>query len=272
MKRLFLLLFVLWIPIFCSDFNEVFGKETNYNRNSFCIEGKTWNYILWYLDNDGRHEEFCSYIVRGDTIISDTIYKRVICQKDGIEKTAFMMREEGGKTFKRFPDREEKMFFDFERNDIGVVYTLGEMDYYWMIHTIDTILVNNRLFRRYSCYQVETGEFPDSTLTYIEYNDDCVLEDFWVEGIGSSSAAILADGMEIPSILPGYKTKFVSCYEGSECVFTAKDFIRPDYTTEIQVPRHHSLQNYQLFDLQGRPFKGMSKHGIYVKEGRKVIR
>ena len=97
-----------------------------------------------------------------------------------------------------------------------------------MIHTIDTILVNNRLFRRYSCYQVETGEFPDSTLTYIEDDDYCVQEDFWVEGIGSSSSAILADGLEIPLLLPGYKTTFVSCYEGSECVFTAKDFRRPE--------------------------------------------
>ena len=266
------LLVVLWLPIFGGNFHEISGKEASNHSNSFCIEGKTWNYILWYLDNEGiRHEEPCSYVVQGDSAIDDTVYKKVYCQKDDTQRLSFMMREEDGKAFKRFPESEEQLLFDFKRDDIGVVYTLGEMDYYWMIHTIDTIQVNNRLFRRYDCFQVETAEYPDSVLTYIEDNDD-VAEDFWVEGIGTASAAILADGLEIPLILPGYKTIFVSCYENNECIFTAADFNRPAYTSDIRILENNPKPNASLFDLQGRPVKEAPKHGIYVKDGRKVIR
>ena len=154
MKYTFYLLVVLWLPIFGGSFHEISGKEASNHSNSFCIEGKTWNYILWYLDNEGiRHEEPCSYVVQGDSAIDDTVYKKVYYQKDDTQRLSFMMREEDGKTFKRVPESEEQLLFDFKRDDIGVVYTLGEMDYYWMIHTIDTIQVNNRLFRRYGCFQ-----------------------------------------------------------------------------------------------------------------------
>ena len=41
-----------------------------------------------------------------------------------------------------------------------------------------------------------------------------------------------------------------------------------DGITSPKVP----IYNYQLFDLQGRPVQGSPKHGMYIQNGKKVMR
>jgi len=268
MKRvLFCLTIVLLYPVCFGDYNGVCSKEvTETTCSPFCIEGKTWNYMLWYLDNEGQHEEPYSYVVRGDTVIGDISYKKFYRQKNGTEQLAFMMREEGSKVLKLHPNAEEQPFFDFGRDDIGLVHHLveDEMDTYWMINAIDTIQVNDRLFRRYYCYQAESEE-PVTTIEDGEY----LQKDYWVEGIGSASSGIEADGLAVQSILPGIYSYFVSCYENGECIFTADDFAKVAYTSQIETVGH--LESNSSYDLQGRRLKDKPASGVYIQNGKKRV-
>jgi hypothetical protein len=222
--------------------------------------------MLWYLDNEGQHEEPYSYVVRGDTVIGDISYKKFYRQKNGTEQLAFMMREEGSKVLKLHPNAEEQPFFDFGRDDIGLVHHLveDEMDTYWMINAIDTIQVNDRLFRRYYCYQAESEE-PVTTIEDGEY----LQKDYWVEGIGSASSGIEADGLAVQSILPGIYSYFVSCYENGECIFTADDFAKVAYTSQIETVGH--LKSNSSYDLQGRRLKDKPASGVYIQNGKKRV-
>ena len=69
-------------------------------------------------------------------------------------------------------------------------------------------------------------------------------------------------------------TKIRRSAEAYKKAATWKDFkyIVPindiDGITSPKVP----IYNYQLFDLQGRPVQGSPKHGMYIQNGKKVMR
>jgi hypothetical protein len=118
-------------------------------------------------------------------------------------------------------------FFAFDRNDFGRVFTwkaeCAPGNTNWMVYGVDTIKVNNRQFRRYTCLQKYSEE--GETLMTIEDGED-VWHDIWVEGIGSASSGIEDQHPihEPPVRVSGEYTVFVSCYEDGECIFTADDF------------------------------------------------
>ena len=192
-------------------------------------EGKRWNYIHYYIDEDGEHRDPYSYVVKGDTIINRTFYKKLWYQDEKTEKLAYFLLEMGHEIFKRnLGDTYMKSFFNFGREDFGRAFTWkaknASGNTNWMVYGVDTIEVNNRPFRRYTCLQKYSKE--GETLTTIEYNGEGVWHDIWVEGIGSASSGIEDQN---PSHEPPVKTTsdytyFVSCYENGECIFTADDF------------------------------------------------
>lgn len=272
MKQIvFFLCFILFSPVYGREYSEICSKEPDENGVlSFCTEGKTWNYVLFYLDGGDTHQEPYSYVVRGDSVIDDVAYKKFYYQKDGTERLAFMMREEGCKVYKRHLDKDEFLFFDFRRDDVGQVYCYpnGYGFINWMIHSIDEIMVNDNLFRRYCCYQ----EISETELDTIEIGEvGLVQKDYWVEGIGSAMYGIEADGLRIEPRLPGYTEYFVSCYMNGECLFTEDDFSKPSYTTSIQKLRCNDSREELLYDLQGRCLTGKPAKGLYIQNGRKII-
>ena len=201
------------------------------------IEGKRWNYIHYYMEEDGFHEIPYSYVVKGDTIIRRTTYKKLWYQDENTERLVCLLLERGREVLKSvdFGDNSYDSpimtsFFDFGREDFGRVFTWkAELNWgntNWMVHGVDTIEVNNRPFRRYTCLQKYSKE--GEKLTTIEYDGEGVWHDIWVEGVGSESSGI-EDQIplhELSPIPPGEYdyTRFVSCYEDGECIFTADDF------------------------------------------------
>lgn len=193
------------------------------------IEGKRWNYIHYYIDEDGEHRDPYSYVVKGDTIINRTFYKKLWYQDEKTEKLACVLLEMGHEIFKRnLGDTYMKSFFDFGREDFGRVFTWkaknASDNTNWMVYGVDTIEVNNRPFRRYTCLQKYSKE--GEKLTTIEYDGKGVWHDIWVEGIGSASSGIEDQNPlhEPPVKTTSDYTYFVSCYENGECIFTADDF------------------------------------------------
>ena len=199
------------------------------------IEGKRWNYIHYYLDENGEHRVPYSYVVRGDTVIRRTTYKKLWYQDEKTERLVCLLYEEGRTVYKNtdfgnnsYDSPILNTFFDFDRNVSGRVFTwkskCQEGNTNWMVYCVDTIEVNNRQFRRYTCLQKYSDE--GVTLTTIPYDGEDVWHDIWVEGVGSASSGIedQIPSHEPPLVTTSDYTYFVSCYENGECIFTAEDF------------------------------------------------
>ncbi len=199
------------------------------------IEGKRWNYIHYYVDEYGEHRAPYSYVVKGDTVIRRTTYKKLWYQDEKTERLVCLLRETRRTVYKNtdmgnnsYDSPIMTAFFEFDRDDFGRVFTwkaknaLGNTN--WMVYGVDTIEVKGQPFRRYTCLQKYSEEGEE--LSTIEYNGEGVWHDIWVEGVGSASHGIED---QIPSHEPPVKTTsdytyFVSCYEDGECIFTADDF------------------------------------------------
>ena len=216
------------------------------------IEGKRWNYVHYHLEDDGWHEEPYSYVVKGDTIIRRTKYKKLYYQDENTERFECLLFETGRTVYKNWDLGNNSYdsplmtpFFEFGREDFGRVFTWkAELDAgntNWMVYGVDTIEVNNCQFRRYTCLQKYSEE--GETLTTIEYDGEDVWHDIWVEGVGSASNGIEDQNplAEPPIRRPGEYNAFVSCYEDGVCIFTADDFYIQSDTNPV-------------YDIAYRPF------------------
>lgn len=242
----------------------------------FLTEGKSWNYLHHHLESDGFHEDPFSLVVKGDTIVGDVSYKRIYRLADGdINRLSCMLREEGRKVYKLDPDNsEEYLLFDFGRNDVGVVNcwesqrVAGGGYFNWMISKIDSVQVNDILFRRFCCLL----QYSETPLLYIETSDRVKI-DYWVERIGSIYGGITRFSLEIPIKPPGEYSTFVSCYENGGCIFTADDFTKPAFSSGIQYvnikPINCGCGDY--YDIQGHRHDNMNETGIYIYEGKKYF-
>ena len=229
------------------------------------IEGKRWNYIHYHLEDDGWHEDPYSYVVKGDTIIRRTRYKKLYYQDAKTERFECLLYEKGRSVYKNtdlgnnsYDLPTMKSFFFFDRSDFGRVFTWkaenASGNTNWMVYGVDTIEVNNSQFRRYTCLQKYSED--DETLTTIEYDGEGVWRDIWVEGVGSASSGIEDQhpSHEPPIRRPGDYTAFVSCYENGECIFTADDF---DISSKNMA--------YHLFVEEGKVWKLGDDSGNPVK-------
>ena len=203
-------------------------SKAKYGDYSFCTEGKKWHYTLLDVSASPSRQPY-SYEVRGDTVVGEMFYKKIYRQKDGQERLAFMMREQGDKVFKLHPNKDEQLFFDFGREDIGIVYCWNSWDGLyitsWMISCIDSVMVNNNIFRRYCASQ----KYSEMELKSFE-DENGWISDKWVEGIGDARYGIEANGLEVKIRLPGITEYFDSCEVNGESIFTADDFTKPAYT------------------------------------------
>ena len=214
-------------------------------------EGKRWNYIHYYIDEDGEHRDPYSYVVKGDTIINRTFYKKLWYQDEKTEKLVCVLLEAGHEIFKKYDNSYLRSFFDFGREDFGRVFTwkaeLNGGNTNWMVYGVDTIEVNNRPFRRYTCLQKYSKE--NEKLTTIEYDGKGVWHDIWVEGVGSASSGIEDQNPlhEPPVKTTSDYTYFVSCYENGECIFTADDFnIQPTPKPDINMAYYYYYEGNKI--------------------------
>ena len=207
--------------------------EEGYHK--MAIEGKRWNYIHYYLDEGGEHLDPYSYVVKGDTVIRRTTYKKLWYQDAKTERFVCLLLERGRTVYKNtdlgnnsYDSPILTAFFEFDRKDFGRVFTwkaqntLGNTN--WMVYGVDTIEVKGQPFRRYTCLQKYSEE--GETLSTITYDGEGVWHDIWIEGVGSASSGIEDQHPygEPPVKSTNDYTYFVSCYEDGECIFTAEDF------------------------------------------------
>ena len=240
-------------------YQHVEQELTEEGYHKMAIEGKCWNYIHYYADEDGEHYEPYSYVVRGDTIIRRITYKKLYYQDEKTERLECLLLERGRTVYKSidlgnnsYDEPILTSFFEFDRNDFGRVFTWKAKNVSgntnWMVYGVDTLEVNNCQFRRYTCLQKYSED--DETLTTIEYGGEGVWNDIWVEGVGSASSGIedQCPLHEPPVRIQGEYTAFVSCYEDGKCIFTKEDFYKESTGAE-------TAQAYRPFVEEGKIWK-----------------
>ena len=257
-------------------------KLTEDGYHEMGIEGKTWNYIHHYEDESGVHEEPYSYVVKGDTVLGRTVCKKVYYRDATSERLAFTMMEIERGVYLRNPGGKAwTQPYEFGRYDIGRVFdwnsAYGRGHVFWMLNTIDTIAVRGQDFRRLIFLQKTIEGGRQDSLTHINDDED-VWHEIWIEGVGSQYTGIEYPIHEEPPVSKDY-TRFVSCYENGQCIFTAEDFTTAIHNVPApQIANRKSL-NGKCYDLSGRrivnsslltPHSSLPK-GIYIKDGKKVV-
>ena len=225
------------------------------------VEGKQWVYSHYrdslVYDGNGIPYDIVKvvtkvvYTISGDTLIDDRSYVKLY------RRTIYWCNR-GETQAERF----------IEYNPIHLNEHI--MDIYMpnMTDEIDYVTVNDRLFIRHNY------GFGYSAMIVSA-----------VEGVGYDQCGIL--GMFF-GFAPSNYVRFEACYENGECIFTAADFYKPGINTGIKSVNNEPLgeqsetlatkgtqectMNNVLFDLQGRRIQGSPKHGVYILNGRKVMK
>ena len=224
-----------------------FGQEL---YRPFLEEGKVWTY---YYYNDMTGHDFCkSLIVRGDTIIDNREYKRIVnAETESLDCT---MREEGKKVFVSYPNTSgETLLYDFSLNK-GDSFPLdggGEgsnASSLAIVVSVDTIIVDGNAYRA-----LDVRPKGDS------------LPNWWVEGIGGMY--YLTANFQ----LVGNNYNFSLCQLNGETLFADKDFqALGEFPSSIQKILK-SASNDGIYNLQGQRLSTMPQKGVYIQNGKKKL-
>ena len=224
-------------------------------------EGKVWN--MYYSNYSRSYELTICVRIIGDTIVdNEQCYKATSETIDRATGNAIskggsvaVFLEKDRKVFERRNDNWRLLYdFNLQQGDVSVVNDVTQQE----VVAVDDVEVNEKSFRRMTLKE-----------TYVYKGDSVSVTGYWVEGVGSSFGLLLPNNwtaMDGPMYLE-------SCYEDGECIFYATDFYKSGDTTDIKATNHvHRTKNNVLFDLQGRRLNTEPKHGVYIQNGRKVMR
>lgn len=225
---------VLIFLVFIFFSAQSYGQEI---YKSFLEEGKMWSYN-YHNSNGNTYNK--SLIVKGDTLIGDKSYKKIVDFATGRYECS--MREDGAKVFCS-QNGNEKLVYNFSLNLEEVFDTANGIA---TIVLVDTITVSGRLFR----------------VLGIRENDN-YQTNWWVEGIGSMN--YLTNSIRFPG---DYYT-FLQCQIGENILFSQKDY----NTLAVQklIIRRGNDSVSSIYDLHGRRLTGKPAKGLYIQNGKKVI-
>ncbi len=148
---------------------------------------KTWSIATVHCQPWGNAYSTQIYKFEGDTLLQDTLYKKVMISSDEFHENwdffGAFVREENGRVFYRELYQEEGLIYDFNMQ-IG-----------------DTVLINNTralepvhlILTDVDSVASESGDVERWTLICVEYPD---LTETWLRGIGSM-AGVMNSSVEI---------------------------------------------------------------------------
>ena len=232
--------------------------ESNYPP--FVKEGKCW--VVKYLTHENFDFYKRTYIIKGDTIIGGVLYKKLF-EKDR-DLYLYAIREEGEKVYAvasvdkyGHPNTEEILWYDFSVSEGDKIET--ERSWLYITGT-DYIKINGITRKRIHIYQAYKIN-PD------EYNGTGV----WVEGIGSDRGPIdpYTWGLD------GGNSTMDECSFDGQVIFNYSNFTVPNWGNESGLELQytdHFQQSDCVYDLQGRRLANPPAKGVYIRDGKKVVR
>ena len=259
MNRLFA--FIVLLMCFLGT-NEAWSQEWDHEYVPFVEEGKVWNCSTSGVEIPEINFFDCVFTMSGDTLIGEHNYKKVLCEYekfygDKLQHYYCAVREEEHHVFLIEGDStKEKLLYDFSNPLDTIIQSYADCQYArcaWM-----------------RTDGVPTGqyEFPLFKLINGEINIYYGLG-FWMEGVG------ILYGNPFEFVLEKSNHKFpndiyvVSCKKGDKLYFDLEWTVAP---TSASVPQTQVSTSDKFFDLQGRSIQGSPKHGMYIQNGKKVMR
>ena len=244
-------------------------------NHQFVEEGKTWESQIGLIELNVYGNR-----IDGDTLIGGESWKKVYnyvgSPEHGYSYYA-AIREVGHKVYaiSKGSDRP-RLLYDFgmkagdmvkcgiEGNAFGCLLEEEEprdtmmgfvFSAYLRVERIDTIERRGLLHRRFSLTLLNS---------FREVQADNII---WLENVGSGAGPF---SPWLP--LPPVDTYLQSCVVDKTCIFGYPDFYEDDETS-VAVTRHHvGSKNSHIYDLQGRRLSAPPSHGVYIQDGRKLVR
>ena len=225
MKKILIFLMFVFFSV------QSFGQDI---YKSFLEDGKVWSYNYHNFNGNTYNK---SLIVKGDTLIGDKSYKRIVDLATG--RCECSMREDGAKVFCS-QNGKEYLIYDFSLS-VGDTFETKAT-----VVAVDTIIVGDHSFR---VLDVRENDNPQTN--------------WWVEGIGSMN--YLTNSVRIPG---DYYT-FLQCQIGEEILFSQNDFETLAIQQQIIKRGNYSISS--TYDLQGRRQTAKLTKGIYIQNGKKIV-
>lgn len=178
-------------------------------------------------------------------------------QNQSWENSGSYLGEQDGKVylFERMSDELiKRLILDFSLQTGSTFFIDGYEDYVGL--TVET--VTDTVMPRAS---------DDRSRLCISLSNDRYGNDVWVEGIGSAYYGITGN---MRFMVSGSVPQLLRCSQDGQLLYEADNF---GSITGISLQRLDSTVRPSFaYDLQGRKLKSVPKHGIYIKDGKKVCR
>ena len=254
-------LFFIVVLLLCGlNTSKASSQDWDHEYVPFVEEGK----VILFNEDDPEPVWDCIFTMRGDSVIGEQNYKKVYCEfekyyGDKEQHYYCAVREDSYRVFSiEQNEKDEKLLCDFSSPLEKLILYRGDFQYGRSqgMH----ILESKGLFM-FSLMGVIDGEVSDI------YG----LGTAWVEGVGNLGNPFALefwhDEPKLGSLIYVY-----SCIKDDEIIFEEWWTETCDNPLTQVITTTKSTSHNIYYDLQGRSVKSTLKHGIYVKEGRKVIK
>lgn len=235
---------IILMMLLAAYFNA-FGQE---HYEALLVEGKEWNYHYSNYQADIDYD--FKLFVGGDTLIGGQEYKKIY--KNNRSSYQFALREENHRIFIAYSGTAPRLLYDFSKSEDEAPFP---DDPELKVESIDTIKAGDLLFRR---FHIASNS---------EYGSE---ESWWVEGIGSCF------GLDSPLQRTGPSVQFLSCSVNGMTIITKEQFFGTPIITSagnpVQDRQESTTQGYCLLDLQGRRLSNPPSRGLYIRNGKVLVR
>jgi len=233
----------------------------------FIEQGKEWNFIAYQSDGLGKTTEYeYKYKINGDTIINQVKYAKIYMidyRYNSTELSAFV-REKDKKVYQYAPWSEnETLIYDF---DIKVNDSICICNGNWQLILKNVSTINTESGQR-KCFYFESYAYNSFESSW-EYTYAYPI--YIIEGIGSTFSPVYFTPEYMMS--SRYLDKLVFCSVNDRCIYKIDNF--QDYITSINLMpvKLDSVKKERLYDLSGRMLKDLPEHGVYIMNGKKIMK
>jgi hypothetical protein len=277
----------LFAWLLCLISMSALSQTTGPEYRPFAEDGKKWEIQVGVIK-----ENKIGYSVNGDSLINGENWKKVYSYRGRLDfdRTYYAaIRDVGKKVYIiAAGSSRPRLLYDFglkegdivkcgvEGNVFACLLEAGERSdtllgvpflSYLKVERIETITHKNLQHRRFILSVLDSYQEPLLEMN-LSYGEDKVNHEYviWIEGIGSGAGPFLPW-----MLLPPQNIIFPRCNIDEECIFSGSGFYENSGLNAINSPIFIRDENGFVHDLQGRRQPTLSKKGVYIHNGRKVV-
>ena len=220
--------------------------------------------------------------IDGDTLIGGEIWKKVynyIFMPDFGTSYYAAIRDEGKKVFAIAKgSNRPRLLYDFDLKEGEMVKCGIEGNVFGCLldkdEPVDSLLgfpfITYLKVERIDTIEARGLQHRLFTLTLLDAYKERFRNEkniIWAEGVGSSAGPF---SPWLP--LPPEESLFLSCYENEVYIFGNTEFYEHFETNGISNARYPISERDIIYDLQGRSFATPPAKGLYIQNGRKLLK